>query len=86
VTGIFSDGPHRRDVLRMELDEVEGDSGSPIVDPGGEVVGVLFGGGDPGEDSFATDVTALTKMVADPAIGDGTDRCAVSRFRIIAGD
>ena len=63
-----------------------GDSGSPIVDGAGEVVGILFGGSisKPGQ-TYATDVVALQRMIDSPAIGEGTLQCAAGASEIISG-
>ena len=85
TTDIFHKGTGNRAVIEVTMASESGDSGSPIVDGAGEVVGILFGGSisKPGQ-TYATDVVALERLIEQPAIGEGTLQCAAGASEIVS--
>lgn len=80
---IFDRGRHRVELLRLQLGTVPGDSGSPVLDPGGSVVGVISGGiTGSTADTIAVNVTVLKEMVEAPVLQEGSSTCADGRFHV----
>jgi S1-C subfamily serine protease len=80
---IFDDDMHDRPMLRVSLPTVLGDSGSPVVDGLGDVVGVVFATTDDDHDTLAVDLSDLRRMLEDPQLADGSDRCSHRHFTTV---
>lgn len=75
---IFDDRPATRRVLVLAADLERGDSGAPVVDADGRVVGVVFAvSPDRPTTAFALDHTELDTFLAQPASRTDAGRCLV---------
>ena len=72
---IYGSGTTERQVLELAADLRPGDSGSPLVDPDGEVVGVAFAiARDQADVAYALATSELLAVLADPLGHRGLDR------------
>jgi S1-C subfamily serine protease len=66
----------RREVLELAADLEPGDSGSPLVDPAGQVVGVTFAiARDRSSLAYALSTNELRELLAAPRDEVGTGAC-----------
>jgi S1-C subfamily serine protease len=84
VSDIWLDSFSGRELLATTLDVAEGDSGGPVLNSSGQVVGIIFAGssGRRGPTSFADDLTELRQLIDQRPNDSGTSRCADGRVDI----
>jgi S1-C subfamily serine protease len=76
---IYDSGPAIRSVLRAAADLAPGDSGSPLVDPAGEVIGITFAiSSDQPNVAYALDTSELQAVLDETLTPTGTGACVTS--------
>jgi S1-C subfamily serine protease len=76
---IYDSGPALRSVLEVAADLAPGDSGSPLVDPAGEVIGITFAISRDRENvAYALDTSELEAVLDETLAPTGTGACVTS--------
>ena len=72
---IYDQGQFLRQVIEIEADVSPGDSGAPLLDGSGEMVGMIFATSEGVEESaWATHVSEIETFLGSPRSGDDVDR------------
>lgn len=73
---IYGEGTTEREVLFLSADLRQGDSGSPVVDEQGRLVGIVFAiSPDRASTAYALDISEVDALLAAPRAVNDTGRC-----------